>query len=98
MVHGQPISLIISHITNTTIMHYTYVLKSQKDNKFYIGSTANIENRFLQHQNGDVPSTKGRRPLDLVFYEAFPGADKARQRERYFKTTKGKVALDRMLN
>ena len=28
------------------IMHYTYVLKSQKDQKYYIGSTANIENRL----------------------------------------------------
>jgi len=59
------------------IMHYTYVLKSQKDQKYYIGSTANIENRLRQHQAGEVFSTKGRRSLDLIFHEAYLDSTKA---------------------
>jgi putative endonuclease len=38
-------------------------------------------------------STKNRRPLELIFYEAFPNKFDALKRERYFKTTKGKTTL-----
>lgn len=79
-------------------MHYTYVLRSQKDGNCYIGSTSDLRRRFLEHQHGEVPSTAARRPLELIFYEAFLHVEEARLREKYFKTTKGKVALKIMLS
>jgi len=79
------------------IMYYTYVLKSQRDKKLYIGYSADLEKRFLQHQKGEVESTKHRRPLDLVFYEAFKDKRDAIRREKYFKTDKGKSSLKQIL-
>ena len=78
-------------------MHFVYILLSQKDHKFYIGLTNNLERRMFQHSNGEVVSTKGRRPLDLIFYEAYLNEKDAARREDYFKTNKGKRTLKLML-
>ena len=51
-------------------MYYTYVLLSKKDMQFYIGYTCNIKQRFKLHTQGLVDSTKDRRPLELIYYEA----------------------------
>ena len=73
--------------------YYTYVLKSIRDSRHYIGSTASLEQRLVAHNNGDVESTKGRRPLEIVYYEACLDRKKAEARERYFKTGFGRKFL-----
>lgn len=71
-------------------MFYTYVLYSLKDKKFYTGYTSDIENRLKCHNNGEVNSTKYRRPLMLVYFEACINQEDALHREKYLKTTYGK--------
>ena len=78
-------------------MYYTYVLKSIADGKLYIGYTTNLKKRFKEHNKGDVPSTKPRKPFELVFYESFKNKKDAKRREQYFKTTKGKSSLYQIL-
>jgi putative endonuclease len=78
-------------------MYYTYVLKSEIDNNFYAGYTTNLKLRFEQHTKGYVESTKNRRPLTLVYYEACLHQEDALQRERYFKTYNGKRFLHKRL-
>ena len=51
-------------------MYYTYVLESDKDDRFYTGFTKDLKLRFEQHDKGLVESTRDRRPLGLVYYEA----------------------------
>ena len=68
-------------------MYYTYVLQSEKDNKFYTGYTKDLKLRFEQHNNGLVDSTKKRRPLKLIYYEACLNQNDATKREKYFKTS-----------
>jgi putative endonuclease len=71
-------------------MYYVYVLRSQLDEKLYIGYTMNLNNRMREHNNGEVISTKSRRPLELIFDEGYKSMEDAKRRERYFKTVKGK--------
>jgi len=71
-------------------MHYVYVLRSQKDNKNYVGYTKNLKLRFEQHGKGLVDSTKDRRPLKLIYYEACLNQQDATKREKYLKTIYGK--------
>ncbi|MBU1148351.1 MAG: GIY-YIG nuclease family protein [Candidatus Omnitrophica bacterium] len=78
-------------------MYYVYVLQSQKDSFLYIGYTTGLKSRIYRHNKGLVPATKYRRPLSLIFYEAFISRVDAKRRESYFKTTKGKAALKTML-
>lgn len=74
-------------------MFYTYVLKSRKDHKFYIGSTPNLKKRFADHNKGISKATKDRGPLILVYYEACLSKEKAIKREKYFKTGFGRRFL-----
>ena len=66
-------------------MFYTYILKSKKDGDLYIGSTDNLRERFIKHNKGQVLSTKNRRPLEIIYYEAYKSESDARQREHNLK-------------
>jgi putative endonuclease len=70
-------------------MKYSYVLLSDRDGEFYIGSTGDLRERLRQHNKGRVRSTTYRRPLRLIYYEGCLCADDARRRERYLKTGRG---------
>lgn len=74
-------------------MYYVYLLISDKDNKFYTGYTKNLKLRFEQHNSGLVESTKNRRPLRLIYYEACLNQQDATHREKYLKTYLGKMFL-----
>ena len=74
-------------------MFYTYVLKSQKDNKLYIGHSDDLKKRIIKHNSGLVLSTKDRRPLKLIYYEACLSEIRAVKREKYFKTGFGRIFL-----
>jgi len=78
-------------------LYYTYVLKSCVDGKFYTGYTKNIKLRFEQHNNGLVKSTKERRPLRLIYFEACLNQADALHREKYLKTYYGKMFLHKRL-
>lgn len=77
--------------------YYVYILRSEKDGKNYSGYTKNLKLRFEQHQNGEVPSTKYRRPLKLIYFEACLIQEDALKREKYFKTHYGKMYLKKRL-
>ena len=53
-------------------MHYVYLLFSDKDSKFYTGSTNDLKRRLYEHNSGNVRSTTNRRPLKLIYYEVYP--------------------------
>ena len=74
-------------------MFYTYVLKNKKDNKFYVGLSRDLRKRLARHNHGLVPSTKYRRSLELVYYEACLDEEKSVKREQYFKTGFGRKFL-----
>ena len=79
-------------------MYYTYVLQSMIDNRFYSGFTNNLKLRFEKHEKGFVESTKNRRPLKLIYYEACLKQEDALKREKYFKTHYGLMFLQNRLN
>ena len=72
------------------VFFYTYVLLSLKDDAHYIGYTNNLRKRLEEHNSGKNLSTKSRRPLKLIYFEACLNEDDAKQREKYLKTGIGK--------
>ncbi|MDQ5919481.1 MAG: putative endonuclease [Patescibacteria group bacterium] len=67
-------------------MNYVYVLQSEQDHGFYIGFTTRLpEERLVEHQNGLVDSTRNRRPMKLIYFEAYADAGLARKREQHLK-------------
>ena len=80
-----------------TIKYYVYVLFSQKDKKFYIGSTGDLKKRFSSHKRGKVVSTSYRGPFTLIHYEYFVSKRDALAREKYLKSGYGHEQLENML-
>ena len=79
------------------MMYYTYILRSEKDGNFYVGFTRDLKQRFEQHEKGNVDSTKERRPLKLVYYEACTNREDATNREKHLKTHYGRMFLKKRL-
>ena len=77
-------------------MCYTYVLRSDRDKRFYTGAARDLRARMKLHAKGRVRSTAHRRPLTLISYEACQGIDDAFRRERFLKTGKGKRFLHKL--
>jgi len=78
-------------------MFYIYILKSKIDQKLYTGYTSDLKKRLNEHISGYVQSTKTRRPLELLYYEAYNNKNSALKREKYLKTTKGKNELRKQI-
>ncbi|OGM12080.1 excinuclease ABC subunit C [Candidatus Woesebacteria bacterium RBG_16_34_12] len=78
---------------NTKKFYYTYVLRSIKDCKLYIGWVDNLKARIIKHNKGLVKSTKNRLPIQLVYYEACLTKQKAILREKSLKTGFGRKYL-----
>ncbi|MGD9899463.1 MAG: GIY-YIG nuclease family protein [Calditrichaceae bacterium] len=78
-------------------MYDVYILLSEKDKKRYIGCSGNLERRLSEHQAGLVKSTRNRRPLKLVYKETFPDKQAAMNREKFFKSGKGREFLNKKL-
>ncbi|MCC7469978.1 MAG: GIY-YIG nuclease family protein [Bacteroidetes bacterium] len=75
--------------------YFLYILKSNKDNGYYVGITGNLNNRLNYHNKGRVKSTKSRIPFEIIYTETFSSILEARNREKYLKSYKGsKEKLD----
>jgi len=66
-----------------------YILRSEKDGRFYTGRTNDLCRRVYEHNRGKVSSTRNRRPLVLVHTETFGSKTEAYARERYLKSLEG---------
>ncbi len=75
-------------------MYFTYVLKSIKDSKRYIGFTSNVKVRLKFHNAGLNPSTKKRRPFNLLCFREFESKIEAMRYEKYLKSLKRGRQLD----
>lgn len=91
----QRLSVAIAGRSNG--MFYTYVVRSKKDSKLYIGWTDDLQNRLSMHNRGLVESTRSRVPIDLIYYEACLSKEKAVEREKQLKSGFGRAYLKRRL-
>ena len=78
------------------LAYCTYVLFSHHDGDLYVGFSSNLTNRIKDHKNGKVSSTKGRRPLELIYCEFHQNKYDALE-EKYLKSTAGKKGLKLMI-
>ena len=59
----------------------------------YIGSTEDVRNRVMLHNEGRVKSTKGYGPWELLGEEEYPSRSEAFRREHFLKTGQQKELL-----
>jgi len=66
-------------------MTYVYILKC-KDNTYYTGYTVNLNRRLEEHQLGLASKyTRGRTPVELVYWETLATKSEALKRECQIK-------------
>lgn len=65
--------------------HYTYILKCS-DSTLYTGYTTDLDRRLKEHNKGIAAKyTRGRLPVQLVYYESFNNKSDALKREYRIK-------------
>ena len=77
-------------------MFYCYVLRSEKTGRRYVGSCENLADRIRRHNAGRSKATKYGVPWALIQSEGFATRTEAAQRERYYKTGRGRDELDKV--
>jgi len=76
---------------------YVYILQSKDNQRYYVGSTVNLEKRICQHQNGYVKSTRNLLPIQLRFSQKYDTIKEARQIEYKLKKMKSKPLIERII-
>nr|WP_287938192.1 GIY-YIG nuclease family protein [Algoriphagus sp.] len=80
-------------------MYYVYILFSSKTNKFYIGSTDNLNSRLNHHNSGATPSTKSGAPFwEIKYHEIHPDRSEALKRELEIKKKKSKRYIEWLIS
>ncbi|OGY66033.1 MAG: hypothetical protein A3I89_00845 [Candidatus Harrisonbacteria bacterium RIFCSPLOWO2_02_FULL_41_11] len=77
-------------------MYHTYILKSKKSGKYYVGYTNNLDDRLKLHNANKVPATKGLGPWEVFHSEPFQTEKEAINRERQIKSWKSRKAIERL--
>jgi predicted GIY-YIG superfamily endonuclease len=75
-----------------------YVLLSMKDNATYVGMAIDVVVRLKEHNSGKNRYTKAHTPWKIVYTETHPDWKTARLREKYLKSTAGKLWLKKHLD
>jgi predicted GIY-YIG superfamily endonuclease len=79
-------------------MRYVYIIQSESvPERFYTGSTNDIERRFAEHNAGQSIHTNKYRPWILKTYVAFDDCHKADVFEAYLKTGNGRIFAKKRL-
>ncbi|MEK7248889.1 MAG: GIY-YIG nuclease family protein [Bacteroidota bacterium] len=78
-------------------MFVTYILFSEKLNRFYVGHTRDIEQRLVRHNNKYSLATKAGVPWKLVYYETFSTKSLASRREREIKARKSAQYIRKLI-
>jgi len=73
------------------------VLEDPNTKRLYVGRTGDLKRRLQEHLQGKTYTTKRMSNLKLIFYEAFRAKEDSIRRERYFKTSKGKISLKQII-
>ena len=74
-----------------------YILESEKNGKYYIGSTDNIDRRIHEHNLGKVTSTRNMKPWKVRVFVECINLNEARKSEYRLKKYKRKDILNKVI-
>ncbi len=76
-------------------MHFVYVIESMKDGSFYIGKTANLEDRLRRHNYGELNHgiTKRKMPWKYFFTLQVRNSKIAGKIENHIKRMKSRIYI-----
>ena len=78
-------------------MFTVYILLNTLMNRHYIGSTGDLKRRIIEHNRGQIKSTRFKGEWKLVHQEDFENKLEVKRRERHMKSYKGGNAFKKLL-
>ena len=76
---------------------FVYILQSEVNNRYYVGSTIDLERRLDEHNTGKSKYTRLTRPFKLVFVEKFENVIEARKLEYKLKKKKSRLIIEKII-
>ena len=77
---------------------FVYILYSENIDRYYVGSTDDLEWRLERHNMGWGKFTKGGIPWKLVYREVYQSKTEALKREREIKRKKSRKYIERLIH
>ena len=85
-------------MTKADFMKYVYILQSEiSPDRFYVGSTSDLDRRLQEHNNGQSTHTNKHRPWEIKTYVAFKDSLQADKFESFLKTGNGRAFTKKRL-
>ena len=78
--------------------YHLYILQSEKDGSFYVGTTNNLDNRIKRNNEGRAKYTKAKRPWELVYVEEHLDRSSAMKREYAIKRRKSTDYITKLVD
>ena len=78
-------------------MFYTYIIYSECIDRYYIGSTENLDRRLNDHNGGRTSSTRGKGPWTLKWSKQFSTRSEAVSEENRLKARKSRIYLEQLI-
>ena len=77
---------------------YIYILKSQKNNRYYIGSTTDWKRRVDEHNTGKSTYTRATRPWVVEYVREYQTIVDARREEIRLKRKKSRKNIEELID
>jgi putative endonuclease len=94
----SPVTSIASFTGPCSNMYWTYILENEEDKSWYIGATADLKRRIIDHQKGVGGQTTSRKKKwKLIYCEGYLTKADAFGREKFLKSGSGRKFLNKQL-
>jgi len=80
-----------------TEIYFFYILYSAQIDKYYIGYTANLEERLKKHNSNHKGFTGKANDWEIVYFEEFEDKPSAYEREREVKSWKSRMKIEQLI-
>ena len=99
MVEQLPFKQLVASpiLAGPTEMAWVYILRLS-NNKFYVGSTSNLNQRLYDHSRGKSSYTKKFLPIKLEFSQQFDTLSEAIKTEKHLKKLKSSIIIQKIIN
>ncbi|MDX9771322.1 MAG: GIY-YIG nuclease family protein [Tenuifilaceae bacterium] len=77
--------------------YFTYILESELNGRYYVGSCQDVAARLKRHNEGATPSTKPYRPWRVAWTQQHDCKEAALRREREIKRMKSRQYIERLI-
>jgi len=84
-------------LSSSSVPYYVYILESELDGTYYVGSTRDLDVRVARHNQGGSRYTKSKRPWKVIYSEKFENKSDALIRERQIKRRKSREYVETLM-